>query len=109
LFGQSPAIAGATPTVVKPIFQNIKLRVPANTIMRCAMHWTYTTNPTYQGSITLTSQTVSANGVDLLAGGTNGVSNHLRGSGVSANSTTYGWWGSITFEPAAIPCDDTTV
>src|SRR5690606_36526704 len=22
---------------------------------------------------------------------------------------TYGWWGSITFEPAAIPCDDTTV
>lgn len=106
-FGQTPTIS--PPDGVQPFFTNISLVVPANTTMRIVMGFPYTSPTTFLCTgVTHTGGPVfSSNGVDLMSG-SNAISNGLRGYGTPPNLTSnYNWLGSITFEPEAIPCDDT--
>lgn len=105
-----PTVAVPAPNGTKPFLVNANLTVPGNSTMRIAIVWTASNingSTVFQGNSTGGLNIVSAGGVDLLSGASNGISNSLRGSYPNANATSYNWIGSITWKPKAVPCNDT--
>ena len=93
----STATAGIT-----PIFSNIDLTIPAGVIYRLAL--VASVNGPYYGSSGAGPDIFSGGGVDILTQG-NTASQTYVGPITGPTSTPRGFFGSLTFEPAA-PCSN---